>query len=91
MCIRDRQGASAKPPVAVVSRGKQVCSCLDVTEPQIDAALARLAGSPDERLAALQGELRCGTQCGSCLPVLRARVRQSTSPAATPAPALASP
>jgi assimilatory nitrate reductase catalytic subunit len=84
--------ASAKPPVAVVSRGKQVCSCLDVTEPQIDAALARMTGSPDERLAALQGELRCGTQCGSCLPVLRARVRQPATPAATPAaPALASP
>jgi len=71
----------------VVSRGKQVCSCLDVTEPQIDAALARLAGSPDERLAALQGELRCGTQCGSCLPVLRARTRQAAAPASTAADA----
>jgi len=80
--------ASAKPPVAVVSRGKQVCSCLDVTEPQIDTALARLQGSPEERLAALQGELRCGTQCGSCLPVLRARVRQG---AAAPEPIPASP
>jgi assimilatory nitrate reductase catalytic subunit len=83
--------ASAKPPVAVVSRGKQVCSCLDVTEPQIDTALARLAGSPEQRLAALQGELRCGTQCGSCLPALRARVQQSAAPAAAPAPALAGP
>jgi assimilatory nitrate reductase catalytic subunit len=87
--------ASAKPPVAVVSRGKQVCSCLDVTEPQIDDALARLQGPPEERLAALQGELRCGTQCGSCLPVLRARVRQAaTAGLATdlaPSAALAAP
>jgi assimilatory nitrate reductase catalytic subunit len=67
--------ASATPPLAVAPRGKQVCSCLDVTEPQIDATLARIEGSPDERLAALQLELRCGTQCGSCLPVLRSRVR----------------
>ena len=57
-----------------------------MTEPQIDAALARLAGSPDERLAALQSELRCGTQCGSCLPVLRARIRQTGSPALAAAP-----
>jgi assimilatory nitrate reductase catalytic subunit len=74
----------------VVARGKQVCSCLDVTEPQIDAALARLSGTPAERLAALQGELRCGTECGSCVPVLRTRVRQ-IAPAATTVPALASP
>ncbi|HKX40961.1 MAG TPA: molybdopterin-dependent oxidoreductase [Burkholderiaceae bacterium] len=67
--------ASAKPPIAVAPRGKQVCSCLDVTEPQIDAALARIAGSPDERLAQLQRELRCGTQCGSCVPSLRTRIQ----------------
>jgi assimilatory nitrate reductase catalytic subunit len=67
-----------------------------VTEPQIDAALARLAGSPEERLAALQRDLRCGTQCGSCLPVLRRRVRGEAAPArpapeAAPVAALASP
>ena len=80
--------ASATPPVAVVARGKQICSCLDVTEPQIAAALARLDGSPDERLASLQRELRCGTQCGSCLPSLRTLVRTTAvAPAAAPAAA----
>ena len=32
----------AKPPVAVVGRGKQVCSCFDIAAPQIEAALATL-------------------------------------------------
>ena len=28
-------------------------------------------GTPDERLTALQQQLRCGTDCGSCLPTLK--------------------
>ncbi|SEK69065.1 assimilatory nitrate reductase catalytic subunit [Roseateles sp. YR242] len=56
----------------------QVCNCLDVREDAIKACLARQpAGSPAERLAGLQAALRCGTQCGSCLPTLRRWV-QST-------------
>jgi len=65
----------AAPPVAVVSRGKQVCSCFDITAPQIEAALGTLAGTPDQRLAKLQTELKCGTNCGSCIPELRRLVR----------------
>ena len=53
----------------------QVCNCFDISEQKISDCLARSDGS----LAALQAELRCGTQCGSCLPVLRRRVsRQQT-------------
>lgn len=62
---------SARPPVAVAARGTQVCSCFDVTEPQIVDALARCAGTPESRLAQLQAALKCGTNCGSCLPALR--------------------
>jgi assimilatory nitrate reductase catalytic subunit len=65
----------AKPPVATPGRGKQFCSCFDVTESQIDAALGRCHGAADERLAQLQAELSCGTNCGSCMPELRHRVR----------------
>lgn len=49
----------------------QICNCFDVREDRIRACLSRQTGSDAERLAALQGELRCGTQCGSCLPSLR--------------------
>jgi assimilatory nitrate reductase catalytic subunit len=66
---------SATPPVAVESRGKQVCTCFNVTEPQINTTLASCHGSTDERLAQLQGALKCGTNCGSCLPVLRGMVK----------------
>jgi assimilatory nitrate reductase catalytic subunit len=60
------------PPVgAAAPRGRQVCTCFDVDEPRIRAALARSAGTAADRLAAVQSALRCGTQCGSCLPELR--------------------
>ena len=62
---------SPTAPLPVATRGKQVCTCFNVTEPQIVQVLARCPGSDDERLARLQGELKCGTNCGSCLPTLR--------------------
>jgi assimilatory nitrate reductase catalytic subunit len=33
------------------------------------------AGSPEERLAALTATLRCGSNCGSCIPALRGLVK----------------
>ena len=65
----------AKAPVAVQSRGKQVCTCFNVTGPAIDACLAGCSGTDDERLAALQGALKCGTNCGSCVPELKRMVK----------------
>lgn len=72
-----RPGSEA--PVAVVSRGKPVCVCLDVTDTAIEAQLAQCHGDDADRLAQLQGALRCGTQCGSCVPQLRRMVRHSLS------------
>ncbi|CAM5785846.1 nitrate reductase [Rhizobacter fulvus] len=65
----------AKAPVALAPRGRQVCSCFDVSEPRIVATLATFAGPPEAQLAQLQGTLKCGTNCGSCLPELRRLVR----------------
>ena len=67
-------GASA--PVEQAARGKQVCTCLNVSDSAIRACLARAHGSDEERLAQLQAQLRCGTQCGSCVPELRRLVRE---------------
>ncbi|MES1162437.1 MAG: (2Fe-2S)-binding protein, partial [Rhizobacter sp.] len=67
----------AKAPVAVASRGKQVCSCFDVSETQIDHALQSIAGSADIRLSKLQNTLKCGTNCGSCIPELKRIVHAS--------------
>lgn len=68
---------SATPPVAVAARSPQVCTCFDVSAAQIGGVLARCSGSIDQRLAQLQGELKCGTNCGSCLPALRSMVRDT--------------
>ncbi|OYY92207.1 MAG: nitrate reductase, partial [Polaromonas sp. 28-63-22] len=69
----------AKPPVAVQSRGKLVCSCFNVTDSAIDAQLAAAPGSAtdEERFAQLQTTLRCGTNCGSCVPELKRQLRAS--------------
>lgn len=74
----------AKPPVAVQSRGKPVCTCFNVSDMAIDEHLALLghggggAGhlhTDEDRLASLQAMLKCGTNCGSCVPELKRRVR----------------
>jgi assimilatory nitrate reductase catalytic subunit len=65
----------AKPPAGVQKQGRQVCSCFGVDAPAIEAQLADCTGSPDDRLGALQAKLRCGTNCGSCVPELKRLVR----------------
>jgi len=65
----------AKAPVALQAKGKQVCSCFGVEAAAIEGQLAQSGGSADERLAALQAKLRCGTNCGSCVPELKRMVR----------------
>jgi assimilatory nitrate reductase catalytic subunit len=63
--------AGAAPPGALPVRSPQVCTCHDVNEARIREVLASMAGPSDERLAQLQRQLRCGTECGSCLPKLK--------------------
>ena len=78
----------ATPPVAVVSKGKQICTCFNVTETAIVDTLANCPGDTDARLAQLQGQLKCGTNCGSCIPALRQLVKLhpiGVHPAATSA------
>ncbi len=70
-----------KPPAALPARGKQVCSCFDVDETRIRGQLSQTQGSEDQRLAAVQQALKCGTNCGSCVPELRRIVRSCAVPA----------
>jgi assimilatory nitrate reductase catalytic subunit len=69
----------AKAPVAVKAKGRQVCTCFNVTEEAIQTHLAACEGTDDERMALLQTGLQCGTNCGSCVPELR-RLVQRTVP-----------
>jgi assimilatory nitrate reductase catalytic subunit len=78
----------ARAPVTVAARGRQVCTCFNVAEDTIQSTLAHCAGSEDQRLAAVQEQLKCGTNCGSCRPELRRLVR-AAAPATTGAGAFA--
>jgi assimilatory nitrate reductase catalytic subunit len=69
----------SKAPVemadAAKQRGRQVCTCFNVTDIAISGCLTDCRGSDDARLAALQASLKCGTNCGSCIPELKRLVR----------------
>ncbi|MDP1739863.1 nitrate reductase [Polaromonas sp.] len=76
----------AKAPGAMMPRGKPVCSCFSVSDEQIAAGLraivnepggAGLLASDDERLLALQDKLKCGTNCGSCVPEIKRLIRSA--------------
>ncbi len=59
--------ALAPRPVGfAVPRGRIVCNCFEVSETAIRAEVGRGADLP-----ALQRSLKCGTNCGSCVPELR--------------------
>ncbi len=71
----------AKAPVTVSSRGKLVCTCLNVTDAAIEGHLTGATGSDTDRLASLQAALKCGTNCGSCVPELKRMVRSAKTTA----------
>ena len=73
--------ASDAPPEGAAPVSRQVCSCLNVREDAIEACLQTQTGNEDQRLAGLQSQLRCGTQCGSCVPELRQIIRRTPLPA----------
>lgn len=54
------------------ARGKTVCSCFGIGEQQIITAVRQGALS----CAALGQQLKCGTNCGSCLPELKKLIEQ---------------
>jgi assimilatory nitrate reductase catalytic subunit len=64
---------STKAPQGFKPRGRIVCNCFNVPETEIAETLAKQAGndSTEEMLACLQDQLKCGTNCGSCVPELK--------------------
>jgi len=66
---------STQAPQGFKARGRIVCNCFNVAEAEIAQLLAARGlideGSPDAMLAALQAKLKCGTNCGSCMPELK--------------------
>ncbi|TAL23011.1 MAG: nitrate reductase [Aquabacterium sp.] len=72
---------TAQAPAALARRGRQVCTCFNVTEPQINEALGTYTGTEETRFAQLQTDLKCGTNCGSCIPELKKIIRLQLQPA----------
>jgi len=66
---------SSKAPQGFKARGRIVCTCLNVADSEITDALGTMQGEPDAMLAVLQGQLKCGTNCGSCVPELRKMIQ----------------
>jgi assimilatory nitrate reductase catalytic subunit len=64
---------SGRPAGSQAAQGALVCSCFQVSETQIRTAIDD--GCRDS--AALGAKLRCGTNCGSCVPELNRLIRES--------------
>jgi assimilatory nitrate reductase catalytic subunit len=75
---RERGGGAAAPA------SPQLCTCFNVSVAQAETALAAATGVAAQRIAQTQAQLRCGTNCGSCLPHLR-RLAQERITLANPA------
>ena len=58
------------PPSGQRGRGKIICNCLDVSQNEI---INNIGLGAD--LITLQNKLKCGTECGSCVPELKRLVR----------------
>ncbi|QDZ26548.1 nitrate reductase [Noviherbaspirillum sp. UKPF54] len=66
---------SARAPQGFKSRGRVVCNCFNVAESAIGETLERNdwvnCGTQEAVLASVQDKLKCGTNCGSCVPELK--------------------
>jgi assimilatory nitrate reductase catalytic subunit len=62
-------------PAGFATRGRIVCNCWNVSQSEIGEFVAALPDADPIRdtsaLEALQAALKCGTECGSCLPEVR--------------------
>lgn len=76
--IRFALAPSERPPVSMPSRNI-ICKCADVSDVQIQQALAQ--GSD---LAGMQQTLKCGTFCGSCVPEIKRMVAEYATKEAVP-------
>ncbi|MEP6657351.1 MAG: molybdopterin-dependent oxidoreductase [Betaproteobacteria bacterium] len=62
-------GAAA--PRGFMPRGRVICTCFDIAETTLRETLGTTMGPASTALAKVQDALKCGTNCGSCLPELK--------------------
>jgi len=80
----DNQGrrllmSGAKAPITPNDNGHIVCTCVGVKDRAIQAHLAQCSPKLKDLLIDLQTHLKCGTQCGSCVPQLKRMIAQHPS------------
>ncbi|MGB0955305.1 MAG: molybdopterin-dependent oxidoreductase [Panacagrimonas sp.] len=74
----DRAGLLVGEPLRPeTDTGETICSCYGVGRKSIEQAIRKGAETP----AALGEKLRCGTNCGSCVPELKAIIAESLATA----------
>lgn len=78
----------SQPPGVQTEAVRMVCNCVGVSEQAIQAGIAiacakspgsNLCADENQLLSGLQGSLKCGTQCGSCVPEIRKLIRAQAS------------
>ncbi|MFJ7568014.1 molybdopterin-dependent oxidoreductase [Herminiimonas sp. NPDC097707] len=72
---------SNKAPQNFKSRGRIICNCFNVAETEINECLIGTRGDVEVKLAGLQQKLKCGTNCGSCVPELKKIIFSQQMPA----------
>jgi assimilatory nitrate reductase catalytic subunit len=80
-----------QPPVSLKSAGQTICTCVGIKDVAIADWLQINPGKADFQLEGLKSNLKCGTQCGSCVPQLKRIIALKTpapSKASTPSLAL---
>ncbi|MDX1669685.1 MAG: molybdopterin-dependent oxidoreductase, partial [Limnobacter sp.] len=72
--------SQSKPPVAGLAPVKMICNCVGVSQESIQASLLTMEKlSEAEKLQRLKYTLKCGTECGSCVPEIRGLIQQATT------------
>lgn len=64
----------AAPGAVSLAAGKTLCNCMNISQQQVTAAIAKGAD-----LAQLKQQLGCGTSCGSCVPEIKQLLRSQQS------------
>jgi assimilatory nitrate reductase catalytic subunit len=77
---RSLLAASSTAPVAMAPAAKVVCACFGVSENAIAQGLQAATGDATQRLGLVQQQLKCGTNCGSCVPQLQRMARLVAQP-----------
>ncbi|MBT6015012.1 MAG: molybdopterin-dependent oxidoreductase [Nitrosomonadales bacterium] len=70
-----------EPPTGQKNRGKIICSCFDVAELELKDNI-KLGGS----LEYLKHKLKCGTNCGSCIPEIKSIIKSTNLTTVRPSP-----